>query len=254
MSKQNKQIAQEHKEKGNKLFAAGQYSESLTWYIKAIQADPTDHVLHSNRSAAHHGNKEYDKAVEAADQCIKINAKWPKGYYRKAVALMSLNRYDDAIATLKKGLSYDASNADLQNKLKEAQNKSKPQGLDAKAEGNAHFKESRYEKAIEAYTRALETIAEDSEKSIIFSNRAACYYQLRSYEEVVRDSTESLKLVPTNAKSLLRRGLAYESLEKQKLALEDLQQVLALEPNTAVAAQAINRIKAALARFEQRAN
>jgi len=253
MSK-NKQLAQEHKDKGNKLFAAEQYSESITWYVKAIQADPTDHVLHSNRSAAHHGNKEYEKALEAADQCIKLNPRWTKGYFRKAVALMSLNRYADAIATLKKGLTYESGNADLLNKLQEAQNKSKPQGLDAKAEGNEHFKFSRYEKAIEAYTRALDTVAETNEKSIIFSNRAACYYQMRSYEEVVRDSTESLQLVPTNAKSLLRRGLAYESLEKQKLALADLQQVLVLDPNTSVAAQAINRIKAALARFEQRAN
>jgi stress-induced-phosphoprotein 1 len=260
MSKPNKQLAQEHKDKGNKLFASEKYAESLIWYVKAIQADPTDHVLYSNKSAAHAGNKEFDKALEAADQCIKLNAKWPKGYYRKAVALMSLNRNEDAITTLNKGLTYEPTNADLLNKLQEAKSKGKPQGgalsqgLEAKAEGNAHFKESRYEKAIEAYTRALQTVTDENEKSVIYSNRAACYYQLRNFEEVVADSTESLTLSPTNAKSLLRRGLAYESLEKQKLALQDLQQVLALEPNTSVALQAVGRIRTAMARWEKRAN
>ena len=70
MSKQNKQLAQEHKEKGNKFFASGQYSESLTWYIKAIQADPTDHVLHSNRSAAYprDGDRERGEGKEERGQ------------------------------------------------------------------------------------------------------------------------------------------------------------------------------------------
>jgi len=253
MAKPNKKLAQEHKEKGNQFFSQDKFAESLVWYNKAIDADPTDHVLHSNKSAAHAGAKEFDKALASADQCIKLNSKWPKGYYRKAVALMGLNRNEEAIAVLNKGLTQDPANTDLKTKLEEAKKKGKPQGLDAKAEGNAHFKESRYELAIESYTRAIETITDDKEKSTIYSNRAACYYQLRSHDDVVRDCTESLTLVETNVKSLLRRGLAYEALEKQKLALQDLQQVLILEPNTAVAQQAISRIKAAQSRFEQRA-
>lgn len=250
-----KQQAQEFKDKGNKAFAAGSFDESLTWYNKAIQADPNDHVLYSNRSAAHVGAKHYDKALESADQCIKINKKWAKGYYRKAVALIALNRSADAVVTLKLGLQQEPGNTDLLNKLKEASTVTKPRGLAAKAEGNAHFKESRYETAIESYTWALETIDDDvNEKATLFSNRAACYYQLRSYEEVVRDCTEALALVPNHTKSLLRRGLAFESLEKSKHALQDLQALLQLEPNTSVAVQAVSRIKAAQARFEQRGN
>jgi stress-induced-phosphoprotein 1 len=53
MAKPNKKLAQEHKEKGNQFFAQEKYSESIVWYSKAIDADPTDHVLHSNKSAAY---------------------------------------------------------------------------------------------------------------------------------------------------------------------------------------------------------
>lgn len=253
-----KQQAQEYKEKGNKLFAEEKFSESIQWYNKAIAADPSDHVLFSNRSAAHLGAKEFEKALESAEQCIKINRKWPKGYFRKGLALMSLNRFTDAINTFKEGLTHDPKNVDLQTKIQEAtkvaashKEKSKPQGLAAKLEGNDHFKDSRYEHAIESYTRALQTIEEIPEKATVFSNRAACFYQLRSYEEVVRDCTEALTLVPNHVKSLLRRGLAYDSLEKPKLALQDLQQVLIFEPNTAIAITTINRIKTSQARFEQ---
>jgi len=252
MAKANKQQAQKFKEEGNKLFAADKFAESLTWYVKAIQADPTDHVLHSNRSAAHLGNKEYDKALEAAEQCIKLNGKWAKGYYRKALALISLNRNQDALATLTKGLSIEPGNADLKLKLEELKKKGKPQGMEAKAEGNAHFKESRYDHAIEMYTIALETVQDSQERATIHSNRAACYYQLRSFEEVVIDSTETLKIDSKHEKSLLRRGLAYEALEKQKLALEDLQQLLSINSDASVAQQAVSRIKISLAMYEKK--
>jgi len=239
-------------------FAAEKFADSITWYNKAIQSDPTDHVLFSNRSAAFIGSKDYAKALSDAEQCIKIQSNWPKGYFRKATALISLNRYTEAVETLHAGLTVDPSNADLQKKLEEAKVHAKPKtkatGLDAKQEGNEHFKLSRYELAIESYTVALQTIEDVKEMSIIYSNKAACYHQLRSYDDVIRDATESLTLVPSNTKSLLRRGLAYESMEKFKHAILDLQQVTSLEPGSALAitaSQALHRIKAAQASFER---
>ena len=53
MAKPNKKLAQEHKDKGNQLFAQNKFAESIVWYQKAIDADPNDHVLHSNKSAAY---------------------------------------------------------------------------------------------------------------------------------------------------------------------------------------------------------
>lgn len=260
MSK-GKQLAQEHKEKGNKAFQSEKYAESISWYTQAIQADPTDHVLYSNRSAAYIGSKEFAKALADADKCISIKSNWGKGYYRKAATLLQLNRTSEAVDVLNKGLTQEPNNADILKKLEEAKlinkksgGKTKAVGLDAKAEGNAHFKESRYEQAISSYAVALETIEDVNERATLFSNKAACYYQLRAYDEVVADATESLTLVPNFTKSLLRRGLAYESLEKSKLALIDLQQVTQQEPGTplaATASAAVHRIKQAQARFER---
>lgn len=44
-------------------------------------------------------------------------------------------------------------------------------------------------------------------------------------------------------RALLRRGQALESLEKYKLALEDFEAALRIEPNSNLALQAITRIK-----------
>ena len=38
----------------------------------------------------------YAKALDDAEKCIQVSSKWAKGYLRKAVALIGLERYDDA--------------------------------------------------------------------------------------------------------------------------------------------------------------
>jgi len=258
----NKQQAQEAKANGNKEFSSGNNAEAVRWYSKAIELDPSDHLLYSNRAAAYLALQQYQKVVDDCDSLLKIKNDWSKGYYRKGSALLFLKRYDEAISTLSAGLKHDPANDEMKKLLNEANNEKKKQpaakpsstkstGLDAKAEGNNLFKESRYEKAIESYTVALETVTDANERSIIYSNRALCYHQLRCPDEVVRDCNESLALVPTNVKSLLRRGFAYEALDKHKKALEDFQQALQLDPTSTPASEAVSRISKALQQFEQ---
>ena len=56
------------------------------------------------------------------------------------------------------------------------------------------------------------------------------------------DCTRCLNIDPKNAKALIRRGLAYEGLEKYKLALVDMKAVLEIEPTSIQASQAISRL------------
>jgi len=52
----------------------------------------------------------------------------------------------------------------------------------------------------------------------------------------------SLELQPGNVKALLRRGLAYEAMEKYKLALADMTAALEIDPSTALASEAKCRL------------
>ena len=38
--------------KGNAAFSSGNFDEAVKWFGEAIEKDPTNHVLFSNRSAA----------------------------------------------------------------------------------------------------------------------------------------------------------------------------------------------------------
>lgn len=58
--------------------------------MQAIELDPDDATLYSNRSLCHVRIGEANKALLDANSCIKIRPEWLKGYYRKGIALMSL--------------------------------------------------------------------------------------------------------------------------------------------------------------------
>jgi stress-induced-phosphoprotein 1 len=54
---------------------------------KAIELDPSNHVLYSNRSASYASLRDFDKALVDANKCVELNPGWSKGYGRKGAAL-----------------------------------------------------------------------------------------------------------------------------------------------------------------------
>jgi len=112
-------MADAAKELGTKAFQAGNYSEAIQHYTKAIELGPT-HVLYSNRSAAYCGLQKYDEALTDATKCIEMKADWGKGYGRKGAALHGLGRFDAAIAAYEKGLDVEPGLAMLTKGLDDA--------------------------------------------------------------------------------------------------------------------------------------
>eukprot|EP01016_Furgasonia_blochmanni_P014917 TRINITY_DN1797_c0_g1_i3.p1 TRINITY_DN1797_c0_g1~~TRINITY_DN1797_c0_g1_i3.p1 ORF type:complete len:608 (+),score=221.37 TRINITY_DN1797_c0_g1_i3:156-1979(+) len=121
--------ANEFKTKGNAAFTAGNYEEAVEHFTKAIELNPNDHVFYSNRSGAFASLEEYEKALEDANKCVSLKPDWAKGYTRKGLAEFYLRNLDDAIATYKKGLELEPTNAQLKEGLERAEEeKSKPPG------------------------------------------------------------------------------------------------------------------------------
>lgn len=106
------------KDQGNKAFSAKDYDKAIELFTAAIAIDPSNHVLFSNRSAAKTGKKQWGAALEDAEQCIKLNQSWSKGYARKGAALHGARRYDEAIEAYEAGLKFEDSPA-LRNGLRD---------------------------------------------------------------------------------------------------------------------------------------
>jgi tetratricopeptide (TPR) repeat protein len=109
----------EWKAKGNAALGAGNNTEAIACYTRAIALDGTQHTFFSNRSAAYLSNGQAAEALADAETCIGINGTWAKGFSRKGAALHALRKYDEATAAYKEGLVIDPANAGLKSGLAE---------------------------------------------------------------------------------------------------------------------------------------
>jgi len=98
---------------GNELFKAGKYVEAEAKYTEALEVEPLNHLLLSNRSLARCGGKRYDLAIRDARECLKVAPSFVKGYYRLASAQVGLGLLDEALVTVRQGLKVEEENPEL---------------------------------------------------------------------------------------------------------------------------------------------
>ncbi|KAK8735667.1 hypothetical protein OTU49_005256 [Cherax quadricarinatus] len=108
----------------NAACQSGDFETAVALYTEAIALDPHNHILYSNRSAAHIKLAKFAHALQDATKARELNPKWPKAYYRQGVALQCLGRHADALAAFSSGLAQDPKSLQLLAGLVEAAMKS----------------------------------------------------------------------------------------------------------------------------------
>ncbi|XP_042280003.1 sperm-associated antigen 1-like [Thunnus maccoyii] len=116
-----------------------------------------------------------------------------------------------------------------------------------KNEGNLLFKNGQFADALEKYSQAIQGYTESGIDSpedlcILYSNRAACYLKDGNSQDCIQDCTKALELQPFSLKPLLRRAMAYESLERYRKAYVDYKTVLQIDISVQAAHDSVNRI------------
>lgn len=69
-------------------------------YLLFLFAAPQDHLLLSNRSHVMHTMGRAEEALKDAEAATRCRPEWAKGYFRKAMALTSLGRFEDSLVSL----------------------------------------------------------------------------------------------------------------------------------------------------------
>ncbi|XP_036193780.1 sperm-associated antigen 1 [Myotis myotis] len=120
-----------------------------------------------------------------------------------------------------------------------------PSGL--KSQGNELFQTGQFAEAALKYSAAIAQLepagsGSADDLSVLYSNRAACHLKEGNCSGCIEDCNRALELHPFSVKPLLRRAMAYETLEKYQKAYVDYKTVLQIDCGIQTASDSINRI------------
>ncbi|RVE62191.1 hypothetical protein OJAV_G00154650 [Oryzias javanicus] len=116
-----------------------------------------------------------------------------------------------------------------------------------KNEGNLFYKKGQFADALGKYSQAIQGYADSGIDSpqdlcILYSNRAACFLKDGNSQDCIEDCTRVLELQPFSLKPLLRRAMAYESLERYRKAYVDYKTALQIDISVQAAQDGVSRI------------
>ena len=86
-------------------------------FSQAIELDPTNHVLYSNRSGAYASLRQFDKALEDANKTTELKPDWVKGWGRKGAALHGQGDLVGAKDAYDEALKLEPTNAQAKSGL-----------------------------------------------------------------------------------------------------------------------------------------
>eukprot|EP01022_Parablepharisma_sp_SALTPOND_P025068 TRINITY_DN570_c0_g1_i1.p3 TRINITY_DN570_c0_g1~~TRINITY_DN570_c0_g1_i1.p3 ORF type:complete len:587 (-),score=111.06 TRINITY_DN570_c0_g1_i1:21646-23406(-) len=102
--------AEEHREKGNKLFRDGNFGAAIKEYDEAIKRNPNSAVLYLNRGMSLMKILDHTKAINDIDKAIELDPKYVKAYAKKGNIHYFVKEYHKAIEAYNKGLEIDPTN------------------------------------------------------------------------------------------------------------------------------------------------
>ncbi|WZY91577.1 hypothetical protein YC2023_063906 [Brassica napus] len=180
-----------------------------------------DHYYHTQPQA-----KLFGMVAEAYILCIQSQVD------------MALGRFESGVVKAERAAMLDQTNPELVSVLNNVK-----MVVKARTRGNELFSSGRYSDASVAYGDGLK---QDGSNSVLYCNRAACWYKLGLWEKSVEDSNQALKIHPSYIKALLRRAASYGKLGRWEDAVRDYEFVRRELPGDSEVAESLERAKIAV--------
>lgn len=159
-------------------------------------------------------------------------------YFVRAQIEMALGRFENAVTAADKASQIDARNVEVAVLLKNVRIVAR-----ARVRGNDLFKSERYTEACLAYGEGLRL---DPSNSVLYCNRAACWFKLGQWERSIEDSNQALHIQPNYTKALLRRAASNSKLERWEEAVKDYEVLRRELPNDNEVAESLFHAQVAL--------
>ncbi|KAJ3040339.1 Hsp90 cochaperone [Rhizophlyctis rosea] len=120
----NPQLSDEAREKGNQLFKEHQYAAAVAQYTEAIKRNDKDPRNYSNRAACYIKLMALAEADRDADEAIRLDENFAKGYLRKAAVWFAKRDFMKCLETCQVALEKDVdgkSKVEIEQQMYKAQ-------------------------------------------------------------------------------------------------------------------------------------
>lgn len=115
-----KKKAAEAKSRADDAFRRKEYSMAVDAYTQAIDFDPSDATLFSNRSLCWIRLGQADQALTDAQSCRGLRPNWVKAWYREGSALRLMQRFEEAANAFYEGVKLEPENMEVVHAFREA--------------------------------------------------------------------------------------------------------------------------------------
>lgn len=232
------------KQLGNEAYRKRDFPTAISHYKNAISLDPTELTFHSNLAAVYFEMKDYEKSVASCETAVEVGRNnradfklVAKAMSRMGSAYRKLGSLGAAKNILEKALT-EHRTPEAKQALSEVEKEIRMEteklyqnpaiAEEEKNRGNELFKAGNFSTAIKHYTEATKRNPNDPK---LFSNRAACYTKLLSFDLALKDCDMCIELNPTFLKAYLRKGKVLQGMGAQARAMEVYTRALDLDPN-----------------------
>lgn len=172
-----------------------------------LKPDLTD--TYAERSTLSRFEMKFEEAVDDGQRVIDLDPSDARGYQQKALALMGMGEFDDSIAALDACMRVEASEDTV------------------RLRGAVEYVAGRYESSIDDFTKAL-TMRPGFFASFEYRGRA--YFRLGRLHEAILDFTRWIDTGENVEIASMRRGMSYQLLGDDALAMRDYTTAGSLHP------------------------
>nr|XP_055193851.1 LON peptidase N-terminal domain and RING finger protein 3 isoform X10 [Nyctereutes procyonoides] len=110
--------ASQLRHEGNRLYRERQVEAALLKYNEAVRLAPNDHLLYSNRSQIYFTLESHEDALHDAEIACKLRPMGFKAHFRKAQALATLGKVEEALREFLYCVSLDGKNKRARSEAK----------------------------------------------------------------------------------------------------------------------------------------
>ncbi|KAK4304710.1 hypothetical protein Pmani_023354 [Petrolisthes manimaculis] len=126
----NAEKVSELRERGNECVRAGNFVESIVHYSHAIKMSSSSPQLYSNRSLAFLKLQQYYHALQDANEAIRLDPTWAKGYFRRGEVEFATSHFGRALESYRRASQLQNDPALLEYVLRANRDMTRQQKVD----------------------------------------------------------------------------------------------------------------------------